>query len=490
MSNKVPVASRGLAMEFIILLINYLFAIITIELVIAAFFWKDREGRLFFLNGVLLLGISMPYFSMLSAVFHTYPKPLFFATALFPLSYVMLLKSFVKTGRGRWTLAIPAALSAIFLSLSIVYTGMGVVFLSLLSIAFSLYLFYLLFTSIFTSKTMYMVLQIATVIHLLLSAASLRFGDGIYCTTAMLMLFTITSVLFVLSYFKKIARLSKYLKLNEETNRQLNHTITRLKLKIELLGQVIQQKELELLQMSKHASLAEITAGIAHELAQPLTGIKGIAQNMMDDINYDEFEKLQAVSELMKICTLVDKSSSIIDHIRNFSKKNGMNMQFIDINKVILNAIDLVNIQFKKYDIDVVLMLNENVKRIYGDTISLELLIINLLINARDAILERRRAESEHTGKITIISDSLPEGVNLIIEDNGTGIPQEIIKKIWSPFFTTKRKSNSTGIGLSISNKILREHNAEVRLESSPGSGSRFIVLFPVRRENQVIAVS
>ena len=490
MSNKEPESACGPKMDFITLLINYLSAIITIELLIAAFFWYDRTGRLFFMNGILVLAVSAPYINMLAPDAGAYLKALSPAAALFPTSYVMLLKSFVKTKRGVWTLAVPAALSALFLSLSIVFSGLSVVILSLLFISFSLYLFYLLFTSIFTSKTMYTVLQIVTVLMLLLSALSLQSGDAAWYTAAMLLAYTTTSMLFMLSYFKKIDRLSKYLKLNEETNRQLNHTITRLKLKIERLGRVIHEKELELLQMSKHASLAEITAGIAHELAQPLTGIKGIAQNMMDDINYDEFEKLQAVSELMKICALVDKSSSIIDHIRNFSKKNGMNMQFIDINKVILSAIDLINLQFKKYGIDIVLMLNENVKRIYGDTISLELLIINLLINARDAILERRRAEDGHAGKITITSDSMPEGVGLVIEDNGTGISQDIIKKIWSPFFTTKRKSKSTGIGLSISNKILREHNAEVRLESSPGSGSRFLVIFPVRRENQVIAVS
>jgi histidine kinase len=274
------------------------------------------------------------------------------------------------------------------------------------------------------------------------------------------------------------------------SNEQLIYRISRLSQKTERLRRIIQQKDVELLQMSKHASLAEITAGIAHELTQPLAGIKCISQNMIDDINYDEFDNLQAVSDLSRICALVDKSSSIIDHIRNFSKKSTIAMQFIDINKVILNALDLINFQFKKHNIEIILKLDDDIKKIYGDKIALEQLLINLLLNARDAIIEKRKIENtDFNGCIQITSEQNQEKVDLIIEDNGIGISQDLLKNIWSPFFTTKKRSDGTGIGLSISNKILKEHNGEITIDSKQGVGTKFTIYFPLKRKN-VIAIS
>jgi len=275
-------------------------------------------------------------------------------------------------------------------------------------------------------------------------------------------------------------------------NSKLIHTITLLKQKNDQFRQIIHDKDMELLQISRHASLAELTAGIAHEMVQPLTGIKGIAQNMMDDINYEEFDNMQAVSELLKICSMVDKATTIIEHIRNFSKRSSFNMKYTDLNRVILDTIDLIRIQLRRNDIDIILSLDENIKKIYGDPISLEQLILNIVMNARDAILEHRRFQkTNHQGKIYIRTTSTEESITLEIEDNGPGIPREVIKNIWSPFFSTKRKTNSLGIGLSISNKILREHNASVIVNSSEGKleGTIFIITFPLKREHQVISV-
>ena len=93
-----------------------------------------------------------------------------------------------------------------------------------------------------------------------------------------------------------------------------------------------------------------------------------------------DFENLQGVSELLKICALVDKSSSIIDHIRNFSKKGTLSMKMIDLNKIILEAIDLINLQLKKNSIDLIFVLDDTIPKIRGDKISLEQLIVNIIL--------------------------------------------------------------------------------------------------------------
>jgi histidine kinase len=227
-----------------------------------------------------------------------------------------------------------------------------------------------------------------------------------------------------------------------------------------------------------------VTTGIAHELAQPLTGIKGIAQNMIDDINYDELDKLQAVAELQRISSLVDKSSTIIDHIRNFSKKSGFSMRIIDLNNSILEAIDLIHHQLKKNNIDLLCDLHENIQGVYGDTISIEQLIVNLVLNAKDAIIEKKHLDTDHEGLIKITTSVNNHKVRLIIKDNGIGIPKDIIPKIWSPFFTSKKRNHGTGIGLSICSKIIKEHNAEVTLDTSSG-GTTFTIDFPIPEETQ-----
>jgi signal transduction histidine kinase len=410
-----------------------------------------------------------------------------FGACFYPLSFSLLLRSFIKPG---YRLPIPliAIISSLLCLVAMAFPEAGGTLVATAFIVHASASILLLYNSVFLSRRMYLVMQGAFIFHLAFSIASIFTGSSFWYTISAAVLFIIACTLFTIGYLNHISKLVRHFQKSKDLNRQLIHTINRLRQKTEQLQKVIQEKDLEILQMSKHASLAEITAGIAHELTQPLTGIKGIAQNMMDDINYEEFDNLHAVSELIRICALVDKSSTIIDHIRNFSRKNGIIMQYLDINKVVLDAIELVNLQFKKNNIEIVLILDEAAGRIYGDKISLEQLVINFLMNARDAITEKKKsADEDFTGRIAIYTGLAEAGITLAVEDNGIGIAADTIKKIWSPFFTTKRKGNSTGVGLSISNRILRDHRATVSVESTPGSGTRFSVVFPARKESHAV---
>jgi len=287
---------------------------------------------------------------------------------------------------------------------------------------------------------------------------------------------------FIKEYSDKLIHLVKQMANTNESNKKLSHKIARLKQSNEQCRRIIAEKDTELYQLSRHASLAEVTTGIAHELAQPLTGIKGIAQNMVDDLNYDDFDKLQALSELQKISSLVDKSSSIIDHIRNFSKKSNFSMKLLDINTAILEAIDLVNHQLRKNNIELICNLDHDLPFIHGDTISIEQLIVNLILNAKDAVIEKTTYRDEVDGIITINTTEEENEIILVISDNGVGIPKDIIPKIWSPFFTSKKRNYGTGVGLSISSKIIKEHNGRVYLTTS-SDGTNFSIHFPIAED-------
>jgi C4-dicarboxylate-specific signal transduction histidine kinase len=295
---------------------------------------------------------------------------------------------------------------------------------------------------------------------------------------SLVLLYVVITFFVVYEYSRKLKFSNvKYQKI-KTLNKRLNQIITRLKMSNDTLKEIISQKDIELLQIARHASLAEITTGIAHELAQPLTGIKCIAQNMIDDINLNEFDALQGVADLTKMSSLVDRSSSIIDHIRTFTRKRNFSFQQVDLNASILNAIELIRKQIKNSGIDLIFALDDSVPKIYGDNLSLEQLFINLILNSRDAILAKKDIHDNFTGiiKITTFHDNK---VKLVIEDNGGGISKDIISKIWMPFFTTKRKGSGTGIGLSLSHRIIEEHNADVLIDSSD-DGTVFTILFPV----------
>ncbi len=482
-NNKTP--DKRPAMSPVKIIVAFLLFAILFEFIAMLFFVRRRTSIEFLTASLTTLLILFPEYLRLEGT--EPPRWIAYASlagvSLFPAAYARMTANYIRT-RTKSRPGALVAVSPVFMILVVVFDARATLIASITLVIFYAWAARLFFKSVFASTGIYLVLQITLVAAIAACALSAWSGASMYYAAGAGALHAMTSLLFLYSYHARINRIAVHFRESRELNRRLIHNNTRLRQKVERLKALVQERDNELLQISRHASLAEVTTGIAHELAQPLTGIKAIAQNMMDDINYDEFDNLEAAAELMKICTLVDKSASIIDHIRNFSRRSGMNMRLIDLNRVALDAIDLVNLQFKKYSVDIILVLNENIARVHGDRISIEQLIINLLLNARDAIMERQKtAENGYTGRITIATEQTDDGVRLLVEDNGTGIPEDIVKKIWSPFFTTKRRASGTGIGLSISSRILREHNADIRVESTPGRGARFIMTFPASRE-------
>lgn len=295
-----------------------------------------------------------------------------------------------------------------------------------------------------------------------------------------LLIFNIITVLiFLHEYSKRIKSLSERLSAMNLMHERMEQNINRLKQSNEQLTKIISQKDTELFQLARHASLAEITTGIAHELSQPLTGIKCIAQSIIDDINYEELDILQAVSDLSKISSLVDRSSLIIEHIRSFSRKKGIVRKPIDINNCIISAVDLIKNQLKNSEIDILLQLEEKPSDFKGDSLALEQVMINLLINARDAIITKRESEPQLQGLISVRTYRIDRILVVEISDNGCGIPPDVMPKIWSPFFTTKKGSKGTGIGLSLCQRIIKEHNGFVSVESGE-EGTKFIIRFEI----------
>jgi signal transduction histidine kinase len=461
------------------LAVNVLFYTLLLELFVAIMYFFIGLSRRIILNNCVMLLIVTPLFLRYNQILDvvTISLPSIIGLCIYPITISLMIQQ--QNERYRTSSIIPVYIiaAAAFFSIML-FPDYRNLIIYILHIFFYMHLLYILFPGkheptsvlllavilfnfIYLSITVYILNEI----HFVLSAGFMSI---------------ITSVILGFNLKNKLSSLLNQFLLVNELNSKLNRRIARLKQSNDSCRKIIIEKDLELSQLARHASLAELTAGIAHELSQPLTGIKGIAQNMIDDINDPDFENLQGVSELLKICALVDKSSSIIDHIRNFSKKGTLSMKMIDLNKIILEAIDLINIQLKKNNIDLIFVLDDTIPKIMGDKISLEQLIVNIILNSKDAILEKGFEGSGENGTIRISTHQQDGTVNMIILDNGSGISDDIMNKIWSPFFTTKKREHGTGIGLSICSKILKDHSATVDVASDT-SGTQFSIHFPIQ---------
>lgn len=432
-------------------------------------------------NSLVILIMFLPYFLQYYGLFNFYSIPLVTSVAeiIYPAFFTVLVSmySFSNTLRKNYPIIL---LSVTGLVLYLAIPGDSpVIKLAVIMVQYIYVLHVLVRSHLNLTLRLIFAFVIINLVYLItgfFNNPEIHFLISPGCLSLLIF------YLIVSDYVSRIDTLAEQISKSTSENRRLNHHIHRLKGSIEQYRRLMIEKDLELYQIARHASLAEITTGIGHELTQPLTGIKGIAQNMIDDINYYEFDTLQGVSELMRICSLVDKSSSIINHIRNFSRKGGFSKKSVDLNSVILSAIDLINMQLKKNNIDIVFVLDESIPHIYGDCISLEQLVINIILNARDAIADKQAADKSFIGLIRVTTSTSENHIRMSIEDNGPGIPDEIMPKIWSPFFTSKKKKHGTGIGLSICNRILKDHNAEVLLNSSQ-DGTSFIFDFPLHYE-------
>ncbi|MBW1783692.1 MAG: PAS domain S-box protein [Deltaproteobacteria bacterium] len=245
-------------------------------------------------------------------------------------------------------------------------------------------------------------------------------------------------------------------------------------------------KEAQLIQASKMSTLGEMASGVAHEINQPLSAIQIVADfiknvaNGKDEIPRDELEQVSR-----HMTEQVDRAVRIINHLRAFGRKAEIRKEKVNINKPIEGVLTLLGQQLKLRGIEVVLDLDENLSPITGDANRLEQVFMDLIINARDSIEEKRR--NFVTGKtVTRLGiKSLQENGSVVITvwDTGTGIPNDIREKIFDPFFTTKEVGRGTGLGLSISYGIIKDYGGTIEVESEEGKGATFKITFPAWRE-------
>jgi C4-dicarboxylate-specific signal transduction histidine kinase len=231
-----------------------------------------------------------------------------------------------------------------------------------------------------------------------------------------------------------------------------------------------------LVQSGKLAALGELAAGIAHELNQPLTAVKGFAQEAQASVKV--LEPASPVhSYLHEIVQGADKMERIIAHLRNFTRKSTEDFRMADIHTVIEESLLMLDKQFRNRGIVVMRDFGKDLPQLYCNPFQLEQVFINLATNARDAIEAKRTGSGVIQIKTRQLNDQV---VEVEYSDDGMGIPEAAKGKIFNPFFTTKEVGKGMGLGLSISYGILSKINASILVESNIGKGTKFTIKLPV----------
>jgi PAS domain S-box-containing protein len=242
----------------------------------------------------------------------------------------------------------------------------------------------------------------------------------------------------------------------------------------------LQLNELQLIQSAKLATLGEMATGIAHELNQPLNNIGLLSSRVLRRIGREDLGQ-EARSfykdKLDKVSGQVERAGKIIDHLRAFGRPRAKELSSVQLRVPVDGVMVFLREQLHRRGIKVAIDLPGDLPQVEADEARLEQVLMNLIINARDALEE---LEEGRQRKIMITArrcdlDGAP-GVNMQVRDTGPGIPHEVLDRIFEPFFTTKEVGKGTGLGLSISYGLVREFGGELAVESAMDEGTTFSI--------------
>jgi PAS domain S-box-containing protein len=236
--------------------------------------------------------------------------------------------------------------------------------------------------------------------------------------------------------------------------------------------------QIQLAQTEKLSALGQLVSGVAHELNNPLTSVIGYTQLLLrSPLSPEIAQKLYIISEEG------ERVRKIVQNLLSFARQHNPSRTEVDVNQLLSRTLDLRAYEMGVNNVSVVMRLSE-LPKIYADEHQLQQVFLNIVINAEQALESTGRG-----GKLTVstkkkVSNGL-ESVVISISDDGPGVAPENLSKLFDPFFTTKPVGTGTGLGLSVSYGIIQEHKGTIRVDSTLGSGTSFIIELPVQKSGR-----
>lgn len=235
--------------------------------------------------------------------------------------------------------------------------------------------------------------------------------------------------------------------------------------------------EKQLVHTQKMESIGTLAAGVAHEVGNPLASISALVQIILRETK-DEFikEKLELVKKQ------ITRISKIIRDLVDFSRPSNYELKLTDLNEIVREAIEIVKVGKKAKDFEFEFQPDESLPRFPLVADQIQQVFVNILINAADAIIERKTLSgNDFKGKIKVFTLKKDDHNEIILSDNGVGIKPENLSKIFEPFFTTKSSGKGTGLGLWVSYGIIKSFQGDIKLHSKYLEGTIFTIILPTK---------
>lgn len=236
--------------------------------------------------------------------------------------------------------------------------------------------------------------------------------------------------------------------------------------------QQLRQAQSELIQAAKMAVLGQMSAGMTHELNQPLTALRTMADNAR--VLIDRGRLPEASANLVTISQLVARMGTITGQLRQFARKADASLQAVPVSAAITGALFLVERRVEQERINFRMSMRDPDVHALCDGNRLEQVLVNLFTNALDAM------QDSEVRQLTVSVERTTDRVMIGVADSGPGIAQDVLAHLFEPFFTTKPQGQGLGLGLAISEQIVREFGGLLRVESTPAGGARFIIELPL----------
>jgi two-component system NtrC family sensor kinase len=227
-----------------------------------------------------------------------------------------------------------------------------------------------------------------------------------------------------------------------------------------------------LIQTEKLASVGTLASGLTHEISSPLAGLKNCLIRIRKKPQKEEINRYFGL-----MMNAIQRIEKVVVGLLNFSRRDDYHFEPFNMHETISRALSLVEYKLERSGIEVEKNFDEKLKSCVGDSQHIEQVVINLVLNAADAMSQG--------GKLYISSSFNNSFARIEIEDTGAGIPPENIDKVFDPFFTTKEPGKGTGLGLSVSYNIIKEHGGDISVESEVNRGTKFIITFPLNLKRE-----
>ncbi len=263
--------------------------------------------------------------------------------------------------------------------------------------------------------------------------------------------------------------------------RKYRDEFTTVEVAINRMLRELERRQNSLIESHKLRAVGILTAGVAHELNNPLNNIMLTAYSLIEE--YGTLDRNEHMDMIRDIIGETERSRSIVHNLLDFTRENVSVLELLDLGKLVQETAKLALNQAKVRGAAINVEVEPDLPKIQGDRQQLKQVVLNLILNSLDAV--------SHGGRIEVRTKKVKPGYLMVqVQDNGAGIPADMLPHIFDPFFTTKPVGKGTGLGLSVSHGIITKHGGRIEVDSVPGRKTVFTITLPcdasaiVRRED------